>query len=252
MYERDEPAFQTLYIMKTKLACVLCSSVAIATSFGQTVVIPNAFENGNTTGPGVTASALLLFGDTTTGSLGSGWNATVDLPLGVVYSLKAQLDQNALSVSGSGLAGILGSVDATKTFGGYTLDSGKTYEITISVADASLLSLLGSVDIVVGKDSSGSHTPIVDTSTGTGLLGIVDVLGLFGGTDTATFQFAGSAFGPGEELYLGLETQTLATVLGEDVRFTQFTLTDVTPVPEPSSALLGAVGFVGFLLRRRR
>jgi len=238
--------------MKNKLVCVLCSSVAVASSYGQTVLVNNAFDNGGATGPAVTASAF-VGGASESGSLGSGWNTSVDVGLGVIYNLTTQLDQNALSISGSGVAGVLGNVEARKSFGGITLDSAKTYEITISVADAGLVSLLGGVDIVVGKTSGATDTALINTSDGTGLLGIVDLLGLFGGTNTATFQFSGAAVGPGEDLYLGLETDTLATVLGDEVRFSQFQLSEVgTPVPEPSSSMLGAVGFVGLLLRRRR
>ncbi|SHJ94964.1 PEP-CTERM protein-sorting domain-containing protein [Rubritalea squalenifaciens DSM 18772] len=228
----------------------VATSVFLANSAYSSTVVANAFSHsGGPAGP-VTAGSLIALGDSETGTLGDGWSTTVTLGAGVIYNLSASMPgDGSFQISGTGVTGALGSVSSTRIFN-ETLNTGQTYELTIGVSQASAVGLLQDVEIEIGYHDNVNGFTSVDLNTNhAGLLGVVDVLGLFGSSDTASFQFTVNEDFAGNDLYVKIDTGTTAGLLGESVVFDNLSL---TAVPEPSSLSLSALGCTMLLLRRRR
>lgn len=237
----------TTLLKPTLLAATV---VALTAPCSAQTVIDNAFGySGGGAAPGpVTASAGLLGGDIQTGTLGDGWETTVDLPLGAIYNLSAAMPGDGnFNISGGGVLGLAGQVSTRRVFTGTSLQAGEEYSFALSKANASLVGLLGAVNVQIGHTDGTTDTVLVDTETGTGLAGVVDLLGLFGSSDTATFQFDGKDFA-GEDLYVELQADSLGGLLGETVQFNNMS---ITQVPEPATASLFMLGALALCRRRR-
>ncbi|QBG49122.1 hypothetical protein EGM51_17595 [Verrucomicrobia bacterium S94] len=196
----------------------------------------------------VSATAEVLAGDLATGTLGEGWNTTVELPLGAIYTLSAAMPGDGnFTISGTGAAGLAGEVTARRVFSGPTLLAGETYSFSLSTENEALVGLLGSIQVEIGVTDGITDTVLASTATGTGLLGIIDFLTLFGSSKTATFNFDGLDTSGGD-LYVELQTETLASMLGETVQFNNM---DISQVPEPVTLVLISFFGCGILVCRR-
>lgn len=231
-------------IVGTTTSLVLCVS-----AYSQTV-IDNVFSySGGGLAPEAEVNDLLGLVDSDIEVLGDGWNTTVTSGLGVANSINASMPGDGrYTVQTIGLVSAFSTSSATRVFGGKTLSSSQTYELTVTLAQASMVGLLGGATIEIGY-YDGSYHPVDLNKSGGGLLGVVDLLTLFGSGDTATIQFTPDTDFGGNDLYLKINTRHVASVVSTEVEFTGLS---ITQVPEPSVAGMGALGGAVLLLRRRR
>ncbi|MDE1171318.1 MAG: PEP-CTERM sorting domain-containing protein [Verrucomicrobium sp.] len=243
--------------MKKAFTLALCAAllgVASAPRAEATfTAVTNAFSGTNPGGTSLTASSLLLFGDTTNGVIGPNWNATVTLSAGAVYSetltINSSSNPGSFILAGGGVLAIGNSFSATKTFTGNSFDASSTYALTITAASAAAVSLFSNLSFTL---TQGGVT-LADTSTGVGILGgALNLLNLFGGTATGTFQFTTpTTLNTTSPFVLTLTGSTAAGLLGNSTSFTSLSINSVSAVPEPrTSAMLGA-GLLWALLRGR-
>lgn len=220
-----------------------------ASAYSQTVIVANAFDVPGPTS--VTAdTGLVALGATNTAQLGGAWDTTVTIPVGLVYSQTASMPgDGTFSISSTGVAGLLSNTTATRVFGGTTLSSSETYELTISVAQTSMVGLLDSATIEIGYFDGVDYNPVQLNQSGGGLLGLVDLLTLFGSGNTATIQFTPDTDFGGDDLYIRLSSDSAVTALSGGVTYTGLSLTQI---PEPSVAGMSMLGGAVLLLRRRR
>ena len=208
-------------------------------------------------GPALTASSpltaatgLAALGATQTGSFGPGYAGTVQIGTGVVDTVTERFDplgtSNSFTISQTGLAGVGTATAAGKTFGS-SLISGGTYNLTLTRTTGFTAGLLGNLTFSLTE----SGTSVLGSTTGQGLLGAVDLLGLFGTNGVATFQFTvpANATGP-----LTVNINSTLPVGAGDGSYTFATATVNQVVPEPGTVaamLLGAGGLVTLRFRRR-
>ncbi len=232
------------YILK--IASAAAAGAAASCSAG---LITDAFSySGTGTVPDpVFAASSVLEGAAASGTLGDGWVTEVELPAGADYSLYAGMpDDGNFNIYGDGTAGLIGEVTARRVFSGTELLTDETYSFSLGTENEALVSLLGSIDVEIGITDGVTDTVVASTADGTGLAGIVDFLGLFADSKTASFNFTAAA--SGGDLYVELQTGTLASLLGETVQFNNM---DVTQIPEPATlAFIGLFGG-GILIVRR-
>jgi hypothetical protein len=237
--------------MKTKTSILVMATVTAVISMPCTAsLVTNVFDySGVGTAPDpVSVTAALSLGAIETGTLGDGWETEVELPLGAVYTLNASMpDDGNFNIYGVGGAGLIGEVTARRVFSGTTLLTDDAYSFSLSTANAAMVNLLGSVQIEIGVTDGATDTVVASTATGTGLAGIIDVLTLFGGTDTASFNFNGPATSGGD-LYIELQTGTLASLAGQTVQFNDL---NITQIPEPATLVLIGLFGGGILAIRR-
>ena len=185
------------------------------------------------------------FGPTYTGTLSLNGGSNDTLSEGFVNPGTG----NALFISQTGTALLGGSATASKTFGAI-LAANTTYSFTLTRANAAAVNLLGSFGISLSNSVSGAF---LNTSTGQGLAGIVDVLGLFGtaGT-TSNFTFTTPAnYNPAGNLAVTFTENLPVNALAGSITLTG---ASINQVPEPGTVaamLLGAGGLVALRFRRR-
>ncbi|MBK1830579.1 PEP-CTERM sorting domain-containing protein [Verrucomicrobiaceae bacterium R5-34] len=247
--------------MKTKHLYLLTGvSAALTLPCYSQVVVDDVFSySGPGSAPGpVEATAVVGVNATETGVLGDGWDTSVEIGVGLLYYVAADMPgDGSFTISNGSNVGI-GSVltaatdvDARRVFSNTQLTSDGEYSFSITKSQSGTVNLLADIDIEIGHTDGVTDTVLVDTSTGTGLLGILDLVGLFGGTDTGTFNFDGADFGD-EDLYIELRTDTVANALGSSVVFSDLSIERTNPVPEPSSSLFSIVAGGMMLGYRRR
>ena len=205
---------------------------------------------GTPTSLGATATGLNLT-TVSNGTFGvTGYSGTVTigaLAVGSAGESFASLgSSNSYSINQVGLLSAASSVQAMKTFTGTSLTPGATYALTLTRSTGFTVGLLGNVNVSL---SEGGNSVLGNTS-GVGVLGVVDVLGLFGGSNTSTYLFTVPA-GSSGNLLATFNTNLTTTVLGGNYTFTS---ASVTQVPEPTTtaaAMIGAAGLVVLRCRRR-
>ena len=173
-------------------------------------------------------------------SLGAGALNTVS------ESFAAANASNTFTIAETGIATVGGATSATKTLGA-SLSPGATYALTLTRTTGFTLGLLGNVNFVL----SAGGTPFVNTATGQGLLGAVDVLGLFGTNGVASFQFTVPSTATGA-LGVNITSTVPAGALSGSYTFQSATINQV--VPEPGTvtvALLGVGALMALRFRRR-
>lgn len=210
------------------------------------ILISNLFSGTNGGATSVTASAIVIAGDTETLSIGPGYTGKVVLPAGLVYNETLSINASnngSLTLSGGGIAGAAGTFDATKTFTGTSLAASTTYTFTLTRQAGANLSLLSAANF---KITQGGAT-VADTVTGTGLVGgaAVNLLTLFGAGNTATFTFTTSAgINTSMPLVFDMSGGTAAGLLGSSVTFSG---ASIQAVPEPSTWAMGAMGVLALV-----
>ena len=196
---------------------------------------------------------ITLSGATTTGTFGvNGYSGSVTVGAGTVNTLSegftAPGGSNDFVITETGLAGAAETTVATKTFTtGPQLAANTTYAFTLTRTTASAVGLLNRFDISL----SDGGAIFLNTANQTGLLNAVDVLGLFGTNNTATFQFTTPATITGTNLGVTFTGDLPVNAVADQFVFTGAT---ITQVPEPRSVvalLLGAGGLAVLRCRRR-
>ena len=192
-----------------------------------------------------TSSASGLFGVT-------GYSGTVSLTTAVINTVGEGFalnnGANVFTIAQNGGVATSINTSAAKSFG-TQLAVNTTYLFTLTKSAGSTVSALGSFNIAL--DNGG--TTFVNTATGQGLVGTVNVLSLFGNTGAATFNFTTPAnYVPANGLGVTFSSSLPASALGTSFTFTGASITQVVPEPATAAAmLLGAGGLVTLRFRRR-
>lgn len=233
------------------------SIAAAATSFiaahaGAQMLGQNIFAGANTGPTSIsTTSALIGAGQTNSGPLGPGFTGSVALGAGVISTITETLNvgnNGTLTAGQTGVAGLLGSFSASKPISA-TFVPNQAYSFALTTTTNAALNLLSGLDVTF---STAGATPatVYDASNGTGLLGIAQVVNLFGGGNTATFNFTAPAgVDTSAPITVTVSGQLAAAALGST-----FSLTDgaLTAVPEPGTYGAMGVGICALALLRFR
>ena len=125
----------------------------------------------------------------TSGTFGPGFNGNLTLTGGALNTLSETFatsgSSNTFAIAQTGFVTLLGTTSAAKTFTGVPLTPGGTYVLTLVRSAGSTLTLLSNVNLSLTDGS----TTLLNSATGQGFAGIVNVLNLFGTNNTATVQF---------------------------------------------------------------
>ncbi len=194
-------------------------------------------------------STVVSTGVNNTGGFGPGYAGSVALGAGAVDTLSEGFapfgTSNSFTIAETGVATLGGSTTAATNLG-VSLTPSSTYNLTLTRTTGFTVGLLGNVSILL----NAGGTTFLNTATGQGLAGIVDVLGLFGSGNTATFQFTVPSNAAGT---LGVNINSTEPVGALAGSFT-FTSAMINQVPEPrtvATLLLGASGLALLHIRRR-
>ena len=249
------------YIQSTshRTVAALAAAVAlsaVASASAQTIDT-NIFGGTNAPNPdSISVTSTVGLGQSTTGAVGPGFNGTISLTLGAITTATESINANSngsLSLSEVGALGVAGNFSASKSFTGSSFAAGQYYQFTLTRSAASTLNALSAVNIALTTTSNGTTTTVLDTSTGTGLLGAANVLNLFGTSNTATFTFQAPAnISTTTPINVAITGGLTASALGSNFVFTGGSL---QAVPEPgtvASVSMGAFALVMATLRRRR
>ena len=212
----------------------------------------------NTVGDPATLSvtSALTVNSTTTSASGLfgvvGYSGTVSVTTTVANTVSEGFalsnGANQFTIAQSGGLGTSISTTASKSFGTQLL-ANTLYVFTLTKTAGSTVSALGSFDITL--DNGGVN--FVNTATGQGLAGTVNVLSLFGNTGAATFQFTTpTGYIPANGLGVTFTSSLPASALGTSFTFAGAAITQVVPEPHTVVAtLLGVGGLVVLRIRRR-
>ncbi len=240
---------KTMKPLQSRLALIILGIVLWITpaAHADTLLISNLFSGTNTGAANVGIDELVALGATQTALVGPGYNATVTLGVGVGASLAVAINNSNdgfFTLTEGGVLGVAGSFSASKTFTdtGTILAPDTTYDIGLVGQSNAALELLTTLNLQITQGS----TLVADTSTGTGLLGIVNVVSLFGSGTTATLQFTTpNVIDTSAPFTLTLSGALPLSALSESIVLTGADLTEVT-VPEPPGGALLAMGlFLG-------
>ena len=220
---------------------VAAAATAFIASHASAQMLGQNIFGGTNTGPTslATTSAILGTGQTNSGPLGPGFTGTVSLGAGVISTITEtdNVANNAtFTVGQTGVAGLLGSFSASKPITA-TFVPNQAYSFTLVTTTNAAVNLLSGLDVTFSTKGTTPAT-VYDASSGTGLLGIAQVLNLFGGTNAATFTFTAPA---------GVDTSVPITVtvsgqLAAGALGSTFSLTSGTLVAVPEPGTYGAMG----------
>ena len=210
-------------------ATLLLTSRADAQMLGQ-----NIFGGTNT------AATSLSTTSGTNGPVGPGFNGIISLSVGVGDTITETINagNNATFTAGtSGIAGLFGNFSASKPITA-TFVPNQAYSFTLTSTTNAELNLLSGLDVTFSTVKNGTSTTVYDAANGSGLLGIAQVLNLFGGGNTGTFSFTAPA---------GVDTSVPITVtvsgqLAIAALNNTFTLSGATLTAVPEPGTVGAMG----------
>lgn len=223
------------------------SAQQIVDLFGGTIGTPTGLSVSTPGLPALPSTA------NTSGAFGPGYNGTLVLGTSSGTTFSEGFSNlgtgNALTFTLAGTAALGSSATASKTFGAI-LAANTTYAFTLTRANAAAIGLLSNVGISLSNSLSGAF---LNTTSGLGLLGAVDVISLFGATGTtATFTFTTPVnYNPAGNLQVTFTDTLLATAVSGT---TTLSGASINQVPEPGTVaamLLGAGGLVALRFRRR-
>ena len=243
-HHRNRKYYRAALSVATAVTAFMATSRADAQMLGQ-----NIFGGTNTAPTSIsTTSAILGTGQTNSGPLGPGFTATVSLGAGVISTITETINvgnNGTLTAGQTGVAGLLGSFSASKPITPTFLPN-QAYSFTLTTTSNAAVNLLSGLDVTF----SAGGTTVYDASSGNGLLGIAQVLNLFGGGSTATFTFTTPAnVNTTQPITVGISGQLAAGALGSTFSLTDGTL---TAVPEPGTVGAMGVGIAGLALLRFR
>ncbi|MGE9267973.1 MAG: hypothetical protein ACQKBY_07735 [Verrucomicrobiales bacterium] len=201
-----------------------------------------------TASSGVVSLAPTSVSDT---SIGPGWEGEVGFGIAAPYSATMGINEGGNESFGfdtGGLLGVVTNFEASKTFSESELDHtilpNTLYALDLTINNAGAVQLLGNYE--VGIEIGGAE---VNNGTNTGLLGLADVLGLFGGTNQATLYFTTPDTISSHDLTFSTSGNMTASLLGTGFSITNASIRQV--IPEPGIAILGILGALPVLRRRR-
>ena len=226
-------------------------AVAVITAFTSQRAAAQTVDlfGGTGTPTMLSVNSFVSLPESTSGNFGPGYNGTVSISAGVASSLTEGFNAlgggtNSFEISNAGLATLAGTTTAAKTFTGTSLLAGGTYQLTLTRASGFDANLLGNVNLSLNEGS----TPVLNTATGVGLAGIVDLLGLFGSTNTDTLQFTVPAGATGN-ITLNITSSEVAGILPGSYTFSS---ASITQVPEPRTVVTSLLGMSGLAILRMR
>ena len=222
------------------------SAQQVVDLFGGTIGTPTQLSVFTPGLPALPSSA------STSGSFGPGYSGTLALGISSGTTLTEGFTNpgtgNDLAFTLAGPAAVGTSATATKAFGAI-LSPNTTYSFTLTRVNAAAVSLLGTFGVSLSNSVSGAF---LDTTSGQGLAGAVDVLGLFGTGNTSTFTFTTPAsYNPQGNLGVTFTENVLATAANGGISLSG---ASINQVPEPNTfaaMLLGAGGLIALRFRRR-
>ena len=197
----------------------------------------------------LSASATVALAGSNSGVFGApGYAGTIAAGAGALNTISESFTpngtSNSLTISESGVAGALSSTTATKSFTGF-LTPGTTYSFTLTRTAGFTVGLLNGFTVAL---TAGGNNVFIN-STGTGLLGTVDALSLFGTNNAATFTFTTPATLASTNLQAVFSSSLPVGVAGGSITFAS---ASVTQVPEPRTVAVLMIGMTGFALLRLR
>ena len=213
-----------------------------------TVAAPNASVPGNTSGnnnaSGLASSQDI---DTLMGGLGLVSTDTVTMTMTVssttgANNLRANGIEFGMSPNGTGFRpndNLLLQIDADNDNSGMAINGITTLTLNAAGWAVTEASLADGFTVSLVADSAGFNFTLSDIAE----VGGSNTTLAFGGTFAGT-EFIDN-FGGGHLYYARQGSNGTA-----DVNLSEFSI-DVTPIPEPSTALLSFLGFAGLLRRRR-
>ncbi len=209
-----------------------------------------------------TTNATLSTGQGTTGLVGPGFTGNVALGVGALDTFTETINANnsgtlTATESGQGITvlgapvglGVGGTFSATKPLSVNFLPN-QSYSFTLTTTTNSALNLLSGFNVAFTTVDNGVTTNVFSASNGAGLLGIAQVINLFGTGNTATFNFTAPAnVDTTVPITFTISGGLTASALGSSFSFTDATL---NAVPEPGTFGAMGVGIVGLALLRFR
>ena len=242
--------------IRAAAAFAVAAVLAAAASASAQTIDTDIFGGDNGSNP-TTLSVASLVGvnQSATGPFGPGFTGTVALDVGAGTTLGERLNVNGngrFVVGETGLAGLAGTFSATKTFADATFIAGQFYQFTLTRTTASAVNLLSATNVMLTTTSGNTTTTVVDTSTGTGLIGVVNLVNLFGTSNTATFTFQAPAnVNATSPITFNINGGLTASALNSTFVFSNASL---VAVPEPSTTAATCAGMLGLgmvVFRRR-
>lgn len=237
---------------RTSQLAILGTLLTFASGAQALTPITNIFAGDNgTNATSVQISNLLGLNLSAQATIGPGFDTTITETAAALNTLSAIINQGSngqLTVSETGGVGLANSFSATRTFDGNTLDDFTSYEFTLTRQSGSVLSVLASSSVLI----TANGAPIATSGSGTGLLGAVDLLGVFGASDTATFTFTTGDVNNTAPVAINLSGGLTASLFNSSFTFSQGSL---IAVPEPGAVactLAGAALLAVRQIRRRR
>ncbi len=210
-----------------------------------------------------TTNATLVAGNGTTGSVGPGFTGNVTLGIGALDTLTETINaggnatltaretgQGVINILGNPTgAGVGGTFSATKALG-VSFVPNQAYSFTLTTTTNAALNALSGANVTFTTVDNGTTTNVFNASGGTGLLGLVQVINLFGTGNTATFNFTAPAnVDTTVPITVTISGGLSATALGSSFSFTNGTL---NAVPEPGTIGAMGVGIVALATLRFR
>ncbi len=238
-----------------RAAALVCAAVVFSTVSAarvQAQALTNLF-GGTQSSNAATAAVTVLGGNTTSGvvALGSGYNGTITLPVSVLATVSetvnAPATPNDYVLTATGVT--LGATfNANKDFTTAGLQPSSTYALTFTSTNSGSVNLLGSA----GFSLSLGGTTFANTSTGLGILGVANVLGVLNNGGTTTVQFTTPAnITPASTVNIAF-LGTLGTTVGLGNTTLVVSGASISQVPEPSTVATALIGMVGLAVWRAR
>lgn len=194
-----------------------------------------------TIGPGFTGTVVLNAGaqDTFTESINAGNNGTL---------MVQETGQGVLNILNLPLGvGVGGSFAATKAIQANFVPN-QSYSFTLTTTSAGAVNLLSSFNVQFFANPAAPA--VFGAATGTGLLGVANVLNLFNNTNTATYTFTAPAnVDTTDPITISISGGLTGSVLNNSFSFTNATL---NAVPEPGTVGAMGVGIAGLALAHFR
>ena len=246
---------QTSYHQTYRAACALAAAATLLlTSHARAQMLgQNIFGGTNTSGTSLSTNGATLALSTipVNGVVGPGFTSTVALSAAARDTLTETInagnngtltaEETGPGPLGFGL-GAGGTFTAAKTIGA-TFQPGQSYSFTLTASNAAAVSLLSGASVTLAsQDTGGAPLTVYSTPGGSGLLGLANVVNLFGTSDTTTFSFVAPAnVSPTANIMVTISGGLTASALGSTFTFTDAMLTaNAGAVPEPGT--VGAMG----------
>jgi len=225
------------------LAIIVAATLTGVASSACAQMLGNVFAGSNGSNPTVVSTtSAVLSGSSNTAVIGPDFSTTVTLGLGVVDTLTATLNSSAapgaLTISETGVTGLLGNFSVGKTFTSVNLTASTPYQFVLTASQASQIALLSNLSLTI--TIAGVQ---VNSSS---------LFSLFNGGTNATVNFTTPAvLNPAGPLGITIAGTTTAALLGGAVTFSGATF-DQVPEPKTWAFLAAGLGLLSSVQSIRR